>query len=62
MQKFFDLYARCPLYPRKRTLHRTTVMSALCQKRTLADLTKSDRPRPPRLIEREQLCGQSVQL
>ena len=37
-------------------------MSALCQKRTLADLTKSDRPRPPRLIEREQLCGQSVQL
>ena len=34
------LNSRCPLYPRKRTLAETVVMSALCQKRTSGKLSQ----------------------
>jgi hypothetical protein len=33
--------ASCPLYPQKRTLISTAVMSALCQKRTLRSAART---------------------
>jgi hypothetical protein len=34
---YFATFARCPLYPQKRTLFSTVVMSAKCQKQTFVE-------------------------
>ena len=41
----FGMCEQCPLYPQKRTLFRTIVMSALCQKRTSKNATNVTPPR-----------------